>query len=617
MAHLGGRRVPKTVSPVRRANSWVLLALFGAALSSHPLGADDRQPTPPRVFFPEPDRDPTSRDEIAALIDGSFADVNKAPAAREALVRRFGLWSVRPLLDRIEKDTNVTVAWNAILTIGSLRRVLGPSQHLWPAIPVLTKVLTTPGGEPYRRVFAALALGAFYGPDLARVGPASREGTQRGMVQARDALAKGQDALKESLSDADWPTQTAATLALGKIGGSEAASRLRAFLAGKGTGAPGLAHLEPRVARLLATGLLQSDDEGAFVAAAKDDDTRLRAGAALAMSIWAIGQTFGDGTELPVRAASRAAEYDSVLDPIRNTAIKDGRDGAEAIFARGALTGLHKRSDVWNAIYAVASTPSTGGQTAIAATQALLFSPPQTAARSQLAELIGRPASGLQREAAVVAGFLVIAGHDGTPTGIHACGEFLGNKGRDPRGRVEWDVRYHAIIGLCRALESGRIDKAARIEAVRALAEARKSLVAGDIGSRSFKTTFDEVLPRSAIESLAADPEQRLSAKVSERLSAAFVDPDAMTADDPIDVVLDRLNDQVWILFGLDGVKPAAGVAAAGGPRQPNKEDEPQRFLMGWLSRDPYFTRIDLHRERGVTPPPPPLSRDLTTEIDK
>ena len=542
--------------------------------------------------------------------------MNKAPGAREILVRRYGLWSVPPLLERIEREANVTVVWNAILTIGSLRRVLGPSQHLWPAIRVLTKALS-PGGEPYRRVFAALALGEFYGPDLVRVGPASREGTDEGARAASNALAKGQDALKELLKDSDAPTQIAATLALGKMGGVEAASRLREFLGGKGVLAPGVAHLEPRLARLLATGLLQSDDDGAFATAAKDDNTRVRQCAALAISTWAVGQTLGEGTELPARAAARAAEYELILDPVRNTAIKDGRDGAEAIFARASLVALNRQSSVWTIVYTLATTPSSEAVTAIAATQALLFSPPQTAARRQLAEVIGRPKSGLQRDPAVVAGALVIAGGDGTVAGVRACREFLGNKGKDPRGRADWDVRFHAIVGLCRSLETGTIEKAARGDALEAISEARASLFPVDVGVKSFRTTFDEALSRSVVAGLTSDPEQRLAARTSQRLAGSFVDPDAMASNDLIDLVLDRLNDQVWLLFGLDSVKPAAGPGAAGGPRQPNRDDEPQRFLMGWLSREPYLTRVDLHQARGATPAPPAVSRDAATEIDR
>ena len=134
--------------PVRRCFAALALALASGLHGGPRAHADDRQPAPPKIFFPEPDAIATA--EIAQLIDNSFADVNKAPVARDVLVRRFGLWSIPPLLARIERDANATVVWNALLAIGSLRRNFGPSPHLWPAVPVLAKILRS-GGDPSRR----------------------------------------------------------------------------------------------------------------------------------------------------------------------------------------------------------------------------------------------------------------------------------------------------------------------------------------------------------------------------------------------------------------------------------------------------------------------------------
>ncbi len=572
------------------------------------VAADDHQPTPPRIFFAEPDN--TTWGEIAPLIENSFGDVNKAPVARDVLVRRFGLWAVPPLLERLDRDTNESVSWNAILAIGSLRRTLGPSQHLWPAIRALSKVLRT-GSDPYRRAFAALALGEFYGPDLARLGPWSREGTAEGFGKAREALADAQAALAEALGDDAAPVQTAAALALGKIGGLEAAHLL---LGAK----PDLAHWQARAARLVGAGLLPGIDDGAFATALKDGSSKLRAAAAIAVATWATAQVFGEGTEPSGVAITRANEFEALLDPVRNTAVRTGEDGAEAVFARGALAHVTLKAGPWDELYRVATAPSTEADTAIAATQALLFSPPQSAARRQMAEFIGRDGSGLQRDPAVVAGFLLVAGTDATPVGIHACREFLSNRARDPRGRVEWDPRFHAVIGLARALEAGTIEGPDRLDVLKTLGEASKSLLPGDPGVRAFKAVFEEVLGRTARDALAADPALRLADKARARLEGAFVEPDAMTARDPIDLVADRLNDFVWILFGLDGVKPAAsGGIGTGGPRQPRTDDEPQRFLMAWLRAEPYFTRLDLHRERGMVPSPPVPPRDPAKEIDK
>ena len=73
-----------------------------------------------------------------------------------------------------------------------------------------------------------------------------------------------------------------------------------------------------------------------------------------------------------------------------------------------------------------------------------------------------------------------------------------------------------------------------------------------------------------ARDALRADPESRLPENAAARLAAAFVDPDALLAADPIDVVVDRLADAVWVLFGLDGVeKAAASPRAASSPATP------------------------------------------------
>ena len=40
---------------------------------------------------------------------------------------------------------------------------------------------------------------------------------------------------------------------------------------------------------------------------------------------------------------------------------------------------------------------------------------------------------------------------NGTSVGVRACREFLGNRARDPKGRLDWDARFHAIVGLVAA----------------------------------------------------------------------------------------------------------------------------------------------------------------------
>ena len=78
-----------------------------------------------------------------------------------------------------------------------------------------------------------------------------------------------------------------------------------------------------------------------------------------------------------------------------------------------------------------------------------------------------------------------------------------------------------------------------------------------------------------------------------------------------------RLNRAVDVVFGLDAL-PRAVVGAPGGPRTPSREDQELRFLVGWLDAAPYFTRLDLLRDRGRIPVPPPVpGRDRDREIDR
>ena len=73
---------------------------------------------------------------------------------------------------------------------------------------------------------------------------------------------------------------------------------------------------------------------------------------------------------------------------------------------------------------------------------------------------------------------------------------------------------------------------------------------------------------------------------------------------DVIVVAVDRLNDQLATLYGLDAL-PKAAAGGAGG-RTPNTADQELRFLLGWLERYPYFTRLDLLRDRGRVEAPAP-----------
>ena len=609
-------------APLGRRTALRCAALgFLAVLCAAPRAAraDDLEPLPPLFFFPEPD--PEGKKEIEDLIDTEFGASDRAPHARDLLVRRYGLTSVPELVRRIKAGTNVVQTWNAILTIGTLRRTYGPSQWLWPAIRPIVDVLKSPSGEPHAKMFAALTLGTFHGPDSVRRKADSREGTAEDAAKAREALVDAEKALGEALKDGRAEVSSAAALALAKGGGSGAALRVRDFVRGGGNAG----QVEPRMALLIAQGMLPAVFEGekrdAFHDALRDVETRIRATGALALACAATIEWEAAEGKAPTPAApivSRAAAVDADLLFTRNTVLRPvDRDGAEAVYARGAYAVAAGRVDsVWDELFAIAAGADTERETALAAAQALLFAPPQSRVRAAMADQAGRRNAGTALKERVLAAFLVVAASDGTLEGVKAAKGYLANKARAPLGGVDYDVRYHAVIGLVRAFVSGRIAPDARADAVEALDGAHKSLPTPTTpGERSFKTVLADVF-RPAKAALL-DPAGALPPEAADQLEAVFHDPDALLAHDLVDTTLDRLNDLVVALFGLENLPKAVTVDPAG-KRVASKEDQQLRFLLGWLEHDPYFARIDFRRDRGRLPASPPVSgRDPAAELPR
>ena len=613
-------RRPSRPEPLRRRlrGAFVpllgLAALLGGATPRAVRAEGETEPTPPILFFPDPDAE--AKEEIERIINTSFADVSKAVEAREILVRRFGLVSVPILVAILEAASNEPEMWNAALTIGTLRRTYGPSHLLWPAIRPLTKVLKTSSGDPWRRVFAALALGEFHGPDAVRRSADSREGTQEGARLAAEALVEARKALAVALADGRADVGAAAALALGKTGGTATAALVLEHVRSLGSLAP----LETRLATFLALGLLpgQEHDEGGLARALQDIERRVRGNAALAIGCWAVAERAASG---PAAAgspiATRAAGYLPLLVPASNSQLHaETQDGAEATYARGALALLDGRMATWEELYWIANSTATEREMAIAAAQGLLFAPAESPVRAWMAEMVGRKGVGMNLKEPVIAAFLVVAGTDGTVEGVRSCREYLRNKGKVPLGRPEYDVRYFGAIGLVRGYQAGRIALEARPDAAEALSDA-------------WRDTFPVVLPagprtpRAVLEGIVkpakaalAGPDATLPRTSSALLETSFVDPDALVAHDPVDTALDRLNDAVRALYNLDGLAPAA--TGPPGQRTPNKEDQPQRFLKGWLSERPYFTRLEFQRDRGRLPAAPvPAGRDPRLELPR
>jgi hypothetical protein len=81
-------------------------------------------------------------------------------------------------------------------------------------------------------------------------------------------------------------------------------------------------------------------------------------------------------------------------------------------------------------------------------------------------------------------------------------------------------------------------------------------------------------------------------------------------------VTVDRLNDAVAFVFGVDSVSRAA--SGPPGSRTVSRDDVPLRMLQSWLDAYPYFARGDLLRDRGRVPAPAPVpGRDPELEVDR
>lgn len=598
------RPAARVVARGARSGLLWLAGLLG--LSGPGARADDVQPVPPRLFFAEPDD--RTRAQIDDVIDKTFGDVTKVVAGRELLLRRFGLWSVPPLVERLRAGQNETIVRNATLALGALRREFGPSPHLWPAVPALTAVLRREGTDPWRRAFAALALGTFYGPETARRGPGSREGTTAGAAVAVEDLAAANAALLRAVGDANAPVSIAASLALGKIGSAALASDRAAQ-----RGAVSLPSVpDARVADLLATGLLPLEDDRPIAEALKDNDRRVRAAGALAAACWAVASLRAEPTgAVAADAAERARALDALLRPDRNALLRDLKDGAAAVFARGMLALVADRPEPFLEIYETALRAGDD-DLALACAQALLFAPRPSPVRRRLVELLGRENAGRAYREPLIAAALMVAGSDGSDAGVDACRDYLRDRSRFPHGRVDWDVRYHGVIALARGLRAGRVSPAARPIAAQALVEAGRAGLHDDPKAEG-PTLRDAVrdLGRAYVSALGANPEAVPEAAAVERIEGAFADPTALTARDPVDVVVDRLNDEVTAIFGLDALPKAASGPI--GDRTPSVAGQELRFLLGWLERYPYFTRLDLRADRGrvAAPPPGPSGGDV------
>lgn len=542
---------------------------------------EDLEPRPPWIFFSQPD------EETARLIDGlfenSFGDLNKAVTARDLLVRRFGVWSVPRIKAELDAAQNDSGVLNATLTVIALRGAVGPAPELLPLVKPLVEAARH--SEPWRRTAAALALGAFHGPDGLGYPRRYADQTQVGdpVVDARRVLeVQGLTLLEALLQDPNAPVRVAAYLALGRTGGARARARIE-------SGAPASdAAVEPRMARYVALGLLPVPpvgdyDDGHFLQGLGDEETRVRAAAALGAGLQALCDAPPPWTATPER----------LLRAFGTAAMVTGKsDTAEALFTRGCLAWLRQRPDEWAEILAAATEPLASLEVAQAAAQVLLWCEEPSLRARALSQLTGNRRA---LSEPVLASFLLRAGYDGTLEGVHACREWLGNPSLGPASERDWDVRWHAAIGLLRALSAGRL---ATPDARRAALEALEAAVEKGLHRDTPLLAPLANLLRKQRPLVLASPDYRLPEEEVHVVEGAVRCRYGLLARDLRGAAIERANamvrDGMFQMGSLRALKPGV---------ERDKEGSSKRFVERYLSAWPYLSHLDLLAGRGRRPP--------------
>lgn len=549
------------------------------ALAADPFAERDVEPEPPWIFFPEPD-EATAR-EIGKVVE-AFGDLDRAVVARDLLVRRFGVWSAPELVRLIVAQANLPRTWNAALTTYALRDELGNARELWVLVQPNVRLLEE-GADPYRRAFGALALGSFHGPEFAPEPPEHRDRLIRRPpeIAYREHLVRAVDALGRHIADPNPQVRVAVALALGKSGTPRARELLRASERLDPDADDADKSVEGRQAVLLAMGFLPGQaDEDIFKANLASEDRKMRRAAALAIAVQALHDHPPDWMREPRE----------ILRALKTRAKLDLEDGAEAVFARGVLAARGVVGpDEWDALYTLATSPSTKQITVRGAVQALLFCPEPWFLR----KILQRTREGVDLDPTAAAAFLLLLGERRTREGLEICRDYLSNKGRRPKGKPDWDVRYFAAVGLVRALASGGItERDLRHRILDALeVGVKRGMQAGP-----FRDALKRLLDREGAR-LRQDDHYSIPAVRVWQLEQSFRDPHGLLARDLRDVAVVRLNDMVPLVLSVQDLKP-------GVPGNRPTVGIPQRYFEACHAHYPYFTRLDLKADRGKRPRP-------------
>jgi len=575
-----GRQSPQRQSPKGMGRGFAVLVsiLFVSILfwpsPSAAVADDDRdfEPVPPQIFWPTPDEHYAPI--IRALIANSFADQNKAPFAREQLVWMYHLWSIPALVEELSGSNHSGIT-NSALTIAALRDRRGPATEFWDTLAPLIKVADADSMDPWQRAVACLALGCFHwleGVDRDRQQGIVDPLTSDRVGRVHKWMKTAERVLRRRIRDDNAQVRAAALVAFAKRGGDGSLQRLNESYDAKMVAEP-----TTRWAHLLALGFLGESRIDPFFNALDDDSRRLQRAASLAMSVGMLIDRPPDWT----------TNSDVILKRLERVPLGK-TEGPEAVFARGVCTWKYQKILDWKKLWDIAVQPRGEPDIALAAAQMLLFCEERWILDAAIKVAAGK--SGSRVREPVLAMCLLHAGRRGTPQGIDAAHAWLSNPGKTPRAEsTGWDVRFHAAIGLLRALREGRIeDETLRARAIEALQNAVKKGMAKDAPCRlALERVLEEEAPK-----ILANKSNRLSKAGLDAVENSFQCKYGLLARDPIDACVHRVNLLVQDLWSLRNL--TSGAAGA-----PKKDQQAQLYLKSYLDRYPYFSRLEFRHERG------------------
>jgi hypothetical protein len=577
---------PQVVRRARRAREVALLpALLLPALLLLPARAraEDEvlQREPPWVFFTTPEEDAAVA--IDRILETTFADLNLVVDSREKLVRRYGVWSVPRLARELASANHDSGVLNAALTAAALRAHLGPAPELAPLVRPL--VSTARSVEEWRRVAAMIALATFQGPEgVGREPRPDKLIPNHPVAEARKLLGDDAlDALRSGLRDQSVAVRCVAALALGKIGGPVAGSMLRQEVPLDDAAPP------PRVSALLARGFLAhggANDGELFIEALGDSERNVRAGAALGAALQVICDLPPAWTDAPGR----------MLRALLTAAVNTGKqDTAEALFCRGCLAWKGQDARLWQEVLAVATSADVEDPVAEACAQVLVWCDDPAVRSHALGQITGNFKA---LKPPVLASLLLKAASDGTREGMTAIAPWLANAGYAPRAQPDWDVRWHIVVGLLRALAAGRFaDESVRASAIAALEQvARRGLDR----EAPLLPALERLLATHG-PALTNRPAARLPEEVLRDIEAVCRCRYGILAPDLRAAGVARANRMLFeVILDLSDLKSFAPQRV----KEKDKEGSARRFLQGYFLKWPFFARQDLQAGRGFRPAP-------------